>query len=182
MKSEPFIILVSDRDATVGMVSAMLLSSALSTERTTFDAKVRVLIEPEIVNGLEAPEMPEEIRKIEQAAISASSFEIEHANLIVAFSGMDLVKINQLREIGIAAPAVNLCQFVNNLKWVTDNPSNSPVDVREVIAGAALQFGFGGGSSECAICADKAGDNRHYWINIADTCSKFAQLIKKFQS
>ena len=62
MEYESFIILVSDRDATVGMISAMLLSSALATERTALDARVRVLIEPEIITGLEAPELPEEIR------------------------------------------------------------------------------------------------------------------------
>ena len=65
MGYESFIILVSDRDATVGVISAMLLSSALTTERRTFDARVRVLIEPEIITGLEAPEVPEEIREIE---------------------------------------------------------------------------------------------------------------------
>ena len=115
MKSEPFVVLVSDRDATVGIVSAMLLSSALATQRTTFDARVRVLVEPEIITGLEAPELPEEIRKIEEVAVSASTADIENANLIVAFSGMDLVKIKELREKGVAAPAVNLCQFVDNL-------------------------------------------------------------------
>jgi len=46
---EPFIILIADRDATVGVVSSMLLSSALATKLAAFDAKVRVLVDPEII-------------------------------------------------------------------------------------------------------------------------------------
>jgi hypothetical protein len=177
VKSEPFVVLVSDRDATVGIVSAMLLSSALATQRTTFDARVRVLVEPEIITGLEAPELPEEIRKIEEVAISASAVDIKNANLIVAFSGMDLVKIKELREKGVAAPAVNLCQFVDNLEALTIQPVLPSIDVRDVVIGAALQFGFGGGSSTCGICEAKEGDNFDYWLNIADTCSRFAQSV-----
>ena len=47
---------------------------------------------------------------------------------------------------------------------------------------AALQFGFAEGSAQCAICALKIGENIDYWIEIADTCSKFAQQIKKLDS
>ena len=181
MKPEPFVILVSDRDATVGVISSMLLSSALATERTTFDARVRVLIEPEIITGIEAPELPEEIRKIEEAAISASASDIENANLIVAFSGMDLKKLNDLREKGVAAPAVNLCQFVDNLEALAVQPASPTIDVRDVVIGAALQFGFGGGSSTCSICEAKEGDNIDYWLNIADTCSRFAQTVHELR-
>ena len=182
MEYESFIILVSDRDATVGMISAMLLSSALATERTALDARVRVLIEPEIITGLEAPELPEEIRKIEEVAISASAVDIKNANLIVAFSGMDLVKIKELREKGVAAPAVNLCQFVDNLEALAIHSDVAPNDVRDVVVGAALQFGFGGGSSTCGICEAKEGDNFAYWLNIADTCSRFAQSVHEMRS
>ena len=182
MGYESFIILVSDRDATVGVISAMLLSSALATKRRTFDARVRVLIEPEIITGLEAPELPEEIRKIEEAAISASDSDIENANLIVAFSGMDLKKLNDLREIGVAAPAVNLCQFVDNLEALAIRSDVAPNDIRDVVVGSALQFGFSGGSSNCSLCEAREANNFNYWLGIADTCSKFAQLIKIFQS
>ena len=182
MGCESFIILVSDRDATVGMISAMLLSSALATERRTFDARVRVLLEPEIITGLEAPELPEEIRKIEEAAISATASDIENANLVVAFSGIDLVKLDEIREIGVAAPAVNLCQFVDNLEALAIHSEVAPNDVRDVVVGAALHFGFSGGSSNCSICEAKEANNIDYWLGIADTCSKFAQHIKKFQS
>jgi hypothetical protein len=51
------------------------------------------------------------------------------------------------------------------------------IDVRDVVIGAALQFGFGGGSSTCGICEAKEGDNFDYWLNIADTCSRFAQSV-----
>jgi hypothetical protein len=181
VKPEPFVILVSDRDATVGVISSMLLSSALATERTTFDTRVRVLIEPEIITGIEAPELPEEIRKIEEAAISASASDIENANLIVAFSGMDLKKLNDLREKGVAAPAVNLCQFVDNLEALDVQSAAPTIDVRDVVIGAALQFGFGGGSSTCSICEAKEGDNIDYWLNIADTCSRFAQTVHELR-
>ena len=182
MEYESFIILVSDRDATVGMISAMLLSSALATERTALDARVRVLIEPEIITGLEAPELPEEIRKIEEVAISASAVDIKNANLIVAFSGMDLVKIKELREKGVAAPAVNLCQFVDNLEALTIQPVLPSIDVRDVVIGAALQFGISGGSSNCSICEAKEANSIDYWLNIADTCSRFAQAVHELRS
>ena len=182
MECESFIILVSDRDATVGMISAMLLSSALATERTALDARVRVLIEPEIITGLEAPELPEEIRKIEEAVICATISDIENANLIVAFSGIDLVKLDEIREIGVAAPAVNLCQFVDNLEALAIHSDVAPNDVRDVVVGAALQFGISGGSSNCSICEAKEANNIDYWLNIADTCSRFAQAVRELRS
>ena len=181
MGYESFIILVSDRDATVGMISAMLLSSALATERRTFDARVRVLLEPEIITGLEAPELPEEIRQIEEAVISATTSDIENANLVVAFSGFDLVKLNEIREIGVAAPAVNLCQFVGNLEALVIHSDVSPNNIRDVVVGAALQFGFSGGSSECSICEAKEANNIDYWLGIADTCSRFAQSMHELR-
>lgn len=182
MGYEAFTILVSDRDATVGVISAMLLSSALATERRTFDARVRVLIEPEIITGLETPELPEEIRKIEEEAISATAFDIENANLIVSFSGIDLVKLDQIREIGVAAPAVNLCQFVDNLEALSIQPTAQSNDVRDVVVGAALQFGFDGGSSNCSICEAREANNIEYWLGIADTCSRFAQTVHEIRS
>ena len=182
MEYESFVILVSDRDATVGVVSSMLLSAALKTKLALFNAKVRVLVEPEIIADLEAPELPEEIRTIEEKAISASASDIKNAHLIVAFSGMDLVKLAELRDKGVAAPAVNLCQFANSLQGVTGNSSTSQIDVREVVVSAALQFGFGGGSSTCGICEAKEGDNIDYWLNIADTCSRFAQSVHELRS
>ncbi len=182
MGYESFTILVSDRDATVGVISAMLLSSALATELRTFDARVRVLIEPEIITRLETPELPEEIRKIEEEAISATAFDIENANLIVSFSGIDLVKLDQIREIGVAAPAVNLCQFVDNLEAVSIQPTAQSNDVRDVVVGAALQFGFDGGSSNCSICEAREANNIDYWLGIADTCSRFAQTVHELRS
>lgn len=182
MESELFTILVSDRDATVGVISAMLLSSALATERRTFDARVRVLIEPEIITGLETPELPEEIRKIEEEAISATTFDIENANLIVSFSGTDFVKLDQIREIGVAAPAVNLCQFVDNLEALAIHSDVAPNDIRDVVVGAALQFGFNGGSSNCSICEAKEANNIDYWLGIADTCSRFAQTVHELRT
>ena len=160
----------------------MLLSAALKTKLALFNAKVRVLVEPEIIADLEAPELPEEIRTIEEKAISASASDIKNAHLIVAFSGMDLVKLAELRDKGVAAPAVNLCQFANSLQGVTGNSSTSQIDVREEVVSAALQFGFGGGSSTCGICEAKDGDNFDYWLNIADTCSRFAQIAHKMRS
>ena len=182
MGYEAFTILVSDRDATVGVVSTMLLSSALATERRTFDARVRVLIEPEIITGLETPELPEEIRKIEEEAISATALDVENANLIVSFSGIDLVKLDQIREIGVAAPAVNLCQFVDNLETLSIQPTAQLNDVRDLVVGAALQFGFDGGSSNCSICEAREANNIDYWLGIADTCSRFAQTVHEIRS
>ena len=182
MEYESFVILVSDRDATVGVVSSMLLSAALKTKLALFNAKVRVLVEPEIIADLEAPELPEEIRTIEEKAISASASDIKNAHLIVAFSGIDLVKLAELRDKGVAAPAVNLCQFANSLQGVTGNSSTSQIDVREEVVSAALQFGFGGGSSTCNICEAKEGDNLDYWLNIADTCSRFAQTVHEMRA
>lgn len=182
MESELFIILVADRDATVGVVSSSLLSAALNTKRALFDAKVRVLVEPETITELEAPELPEEIRRIEEKAISATAFDIENANLIVSFSGVDLVRLDEIREIGVAAPAVNLCQFVDILEAVAIHPAVPPNDVRDVVVGAALQFGFNGGSSNCSICEAKEANNIDYWIGIADTCSRFAQTVHELRS
>jgi hypothetical protein len=182
VESELFIILVSDRDATVGVVSSSLLSAALKTKRALFDAKVRVLVEPEIITELEAPELPEEIRRIEEKAISATASDIKNANLIVSFSGVDLVRLEEIRGIGVAAPAVNLCQFVDNLEALAIHPAVPPNDVRDVVVGAALQFGFNGGSSNCSICEAKEGNNIDYWIGIADTCSRFAQTVHELRS
>jgi hypothetical protein len=182
VESELFIILVADRDATVGVVSSSLLSAALNTKRALFDAKVRVLVEPETITELEAPELPEEIRRIEEKAISATAFDIENANLIVSFSGVDLVRLDEIREIGVAAPAVNLCQFVDILEAVAIHPAVPPNDVRDVVVGAALQFGFNGGSSNCSICEAKEANNIDYWIGIADTCSRFAQTVHELRS
>jgi hypothetical protein len=179
---ESFIILVSDRDATVGVVSSMLLSAALKTKRAVFNSDVRVLVEPEIVTGVKAPELPEVIRKIEEVAVSASATDIENANLIVAFSGLDLVKINELRDRGVAAPAVNLCQFVDNLEALAIQPAAPTIDVRDVVIGAALQHGFGGGSSTCSVCEAKEDDKIEYWLNVADTCSRFAQVVHELRS
>ena len=61
MEHESFIILVSDRDATVGVVASSLLSAALKTKRTLLNVKVRVLVETEIISELDVPELPEEI-------------------------------------------------------------------------------------------------------------------------
>jgi len=95
---------------------------------------------------------------------------------------MDLVKLAELRENGVAAPAVNLCQFANSLQGATGDSDTSQIDVREVVVSAALQFGFGGGSSTCTICEAKEGDNFDYWLNIADTCSRFAQSVHEMRS
>lgn len=183
MEHESFIILVSDRDATVGVVASSLLSAALKTKRTLLNVKVRVLVETEIISELDVPELPEEIRKIEEVAVSASATDIENANLIVSFSGVDLVKLAELRDSGVAAPAVNLCQFERHLsQGETGNPTSSQLDVRDVIVSAALQYGFSGGSSTCSICEAKEGDNLEYWLNIADTCSRFAQIAHQMRS
>ena len=183
MESELFIILVSDRDATVGVVSSSLLSAALKTKHASFNAKVCVLVEPEIISELNVPELPEEIRKIEEKAISASAADVEKANLIVSFSGVDLVKLAELRDSGVAAPAVNLCQFERHLsQGGTGNPTSSQLDVRDVIVSAALQYGFSGGSSTCSICEAKEANNIDYWLGIADTCSRFAQIAHQMRS
>ena len=182
MESEPFVILVADRDATVGVISSKLLSSALATERAVFDAQVRVLVEPEIITVLEVPELPEEIRKIEEQAISATSADVEAAKLIVAFSGIDVQKLDELRERGVTAPAVNLCLFTENLGAVARQSLASQMDVQEAIVGIALQFGFGGGSSVCSICEAQESADMDYWISIADTCSRFAQTLNKLRS
>ena len=183
MESELFIILVSDRDATVGVVSSSLLSAALKTKHALFNAKVCVLVEPEIISELNVPELPEEIRKIEEKAISASATDVEKANLIVSFSGVDLVKLAELRDSGVAAPAVNLCQFERHLsQGGTGNPTSSQLDVRDIIVSAALQYGFSGGSSTCSICEAKEANNIDYWLGIADTCSRFAQIAHQMRS
>ena len=183
MEPELFIILVSDRDATVGVVSSSLLSAALKTKHALFNAKVCVLVEPEIISELNVPELPEEIRKIEEKAISASATDVEKANLIVSFSGVDLVKLAELRDSGVAAPAVNLCQFERHLsQGGTGNPTSSQLDVRDIIVSAALQYGFSGGSSTCSICEAKEANNIDYWLGIADTCSRFAQIAHQMRS
>ena len=177
MESEPFVILVADRDATVGVISSKLLSSALTTERAIVNAQVRVLVEPEIITVLEVPELPEEIRKIDEQAISATSADVEAAKLIVAFSGIDVQKLDELRARGVTAPAVNLCQFADNLEEIARQSQPSGLDLQEVIVGAALQHLFGGGSSTCSICEAKERENVDYWISIADTCSRFARTL-----
>ena len=182
MELEPFIILVADRDATVGVISSMLLSSALATEHAVFDALVRVLVDPAIIVVLDKPELPEEVRMIEEQAISATSADVEAAKLIVAFSGIDVQKLDELRERGVTAPAVNLCQFVNNLAEGARQSLSAESDVHDVIVGAALQFGFGGGSSVCSICEALESADIDYWISIADTCSRFAQTLNILRS
>ena len=182
MELEPFVILVADRDATVGVISSMLLSSALATELRSFNARVRVLVEPEVISVVKEPELPEEVRKIEEQALSATRADTEGANLVVAFSGLDVQKLHELRERGIAAPAVNLCQFVDNLEELTRISSFIQIDARDVIVNAALQFGFGGGPSTCMICGAQERENIDYWVNIADTCSRFAHTVQKLQS
>jgi hypothetical protein len=182
MELEPFVILVADRDATVGVIASMLLSSALSTELTSIKARVRVLVDPEFITVVEEPELPEEVRKIEEQALSATRVDTEGAKLVVAFSGIDVQKLSELREQGIAAPAVNLCQFVDNLEELTRNSSSTQIDARDVIVSAALQFGFGGGSSTCAICEAQERENVNYWVGIADTCARFAHTVQKLQS
>ena len=182
MELEPFVILVADRDATVGVIASMLLSSALATELTSIKARVRVLVEPEIITDVKEPELPEEVRKIEEQAMSATRADVEQTKLVVAFSGIDVQKLDELRKRGIAAPAVNLCQFVDNLEELTRSSSSTQIDARDVIVGAALQFGFGGGSSTCAICETQERENVNYWVGIADTCARFAHTVQKLQS
>lgn len=182
MELEPFIILVADRDATVGVISSMLLSSALASELSAIQAKVRVLVAPEIIALSDEIELPEEVRKIEEQALSATRADTESAKIIVAFSGLDVQKLQELRELGIAAPAVNLCQFVDNLEGLTHTTLSTQLNAGDVIVGAALQFGFSGGSSVCSICEVKDSENIDYWVSIADTCSRFAQTVQKMRS
>jgi hypothetical protein len=182
MELEPFVILVADRDATVGVIATMLLSSALATELTSIKVRVRGLVEPEFITVVKEPELPEEVRKIEEQALSATRADAEEAKLVVAFSGLDIQKLDELRKRGNAAPAVNLCQFVDNLEELTRNSSSTQIDAREVIVGAALQFGFGGGSSTGAICEAQERENVNYWVGIADTCARFAHTVQKLQS
>jgi hypothetical protein len=177
MESKPFVILVADRDTTVGIISSKLLSSALATERAVVSAHVRVLVEQEFITVFDEPELPEEVRKIEEQAISATNSDFESANLIVAFSGIDVQKLTELRARGVMAPAVNLCQFADNLEEVARRSLASGLDVDEIITGAALQFGFGGGSSMCSICEAQERENINYWISIADTCSRFSLTL-----
>jgi hypothetical protein len=181
VESEPFVILVADRDARVGVISSMLLSSALATTLTTVLTQVRVLVEPQFITGIEAPELPKEIRRIEELAVSASPADIESASLIVAFSGVDMNKLTELRERGVAVPAVNLCQFVDHLEGTTHQRATSQVQTQEFISGSALQFGFGGGSSICSICEAQEMASMDYWVSIADTCSRFARHVQKLQ-
>lgn len=183
MPNKPFVILVVDRDPAVEVVSARLLSSALETEHTTFPARVCVLATENEIAAVNEPELPPSVAAISQRANSANQTDIDSAKIIVGFSGLDEAKIDRLRNAGVAAPAVNLCQFVLNLEVVAANANNfASVDARDVIIGAAMQVGIEGGSSKCEICADKVGDSIDYWINIADTCSRFAQTARKFQT
>jgi hypothetical protein len=182
MKSESFTVLVADSDTTVGVVSSMLLSSALATEHAVFDTRVRVLVDPAIIAVLDKPELPEEVRMIEEQAISATSADVEAAKLIVAFSGIDVQKLQELRELGIAAPAVNLCQFAYDFEGDTRESLSSRLDIQDCIVDAALQFGFSGGSSTCNSWEAKEYESMNYWISIADTCSRFAQTVHKMRS
>ena len=171
-----------DRDPAVEVVAARLLASACATVRSNVNSRVRVLLRNEEITAIHEPDLPNSVLEITQEVISAKQEDKDFATLIVGFSGLDDARIAQLRNAGVAAPAVNLCQFVLNLDEVFAESSNrDSLDVRDVIVGAALQFGFGGGSSQCAICADKVGDSEDYWINIADTCVRFAQIIGNLQ-
>jgi len=126
--------------------------------------------------------LPDEIQRIEEQAISATRADIESSSLIVGFSGIDDQKLHELRERGVACPAVNLCQFVDNLEKLTRNSSSAQIDVRDVIVSAALQFGFGGGSSTCTNCEAQKRENVNYWVGIADTCARFTHTVQKLQS
>jgi hypothetical protein len=134
-----------------------------------------------LFNVVEAPELPEGIRKIEELAISATLADVESASLIVAFTGLDMNKLVELRERGVAVPTVNLSQFVDYLEGTAHIKQSPPVQVQEVFASAALHFGFGGGSSICSFCEARESANIDYWISIADTCSRFAHYVQKLQ-
>lgn len=181
MPNNPFVVLVADSDNVVGVVAARLLASALDTEHALFPTRVRVLMSQQDIDQLDEPLLPQTVRAIEQAAVAAEHDEINEANLIIGFAGLNVLKVDALRSAGISAPAVNLCQFVLSLDTVSSSKTTPKPDVRDVIVGAALQFGFGGGSTQCQICADKVGDSIDYWINIADTCSRFAQTVQRLQ-
>ncbi len=180
VESERFIILVVDSDPLVEVVSASLLAAAFESKLASCEVRVRVLSSSKEFLNLQRTLLPEGVQNIQLSAKMASDSEISDTQLIVAFSGLDQVRVHSLRDRGIAAPAVGLCQFVINLTEILQNYDRQKLhDVRQVIAGAALHFGIDGGSSNCAICADKVSDSFDYWINIADTCSKFAQIVRK---
>ena len=181
MPDSPFVVLVADSDNVVGVVAARLLASALDTEHALFPTQVRVLMSQQEIDQLNEPLLPQSVKAIEQVAVAAHSRDINQAQLIVGFAGLDEIKVDALRSEGISAPAVNLCQFVLSLDTVDPSAATPIPDVRDVIVGAALQFGFGGGSAQCQICADKVGESIDYWINIADTCSRFAQTVQRLQ-
>jgi hypothetical protein len=105
-----------------------------------------------LFNVVEAPELPEEIRGIEEQVLSASPADIESASLIV--------------------------DYLEGTAHIKQSP---PVQVQEVFASAALHFGFGGGSSICSFCEARESANIDYWISIADTCSRFAHYVQKLQ-
>jgi hypothetical protein len=134
-----------------------------------------------LFNVVVAPDLPEEIRGIEEQVLSASPADIESASLIVAFTGLDMNKLVELRERGVAVPTVNLSQFVDYLEGTAHIKQSPPVQVQEVFASAALHFGFGGGSSICSFCEARESANIDYWISIADTCSRFAHYVQKLQ-
>jgi hypothetical protein len=181
--STPLFILVADSDPVVGVVSARLLSSALEAQATSLLPVVRVLATQDYIDRVYEPKLPLEVQAISQHVFSASAAEIVSTNLIVGFSGVDQAAVEKLRNSGLTAPAVGLCQFVLNLnEMVKSNEHQKTADVREVLVGAALQFGFAGGSTQCPICADKVDDSIDYWINIADSCSNFARHIQLLQS
>lgn len=179
----PFIILVADSDIAVGSVAARLLASALEVGGISKPTAVRVMASQAVEDQSYEPAMPSEVQLIAQTVVSASASDLKNANLIVGFSGLDVVQVNAVRRIGNSAPAVILCQFILNLdEIVTGQINQSSADIDAVLVDAALQFGFAEGSAQCAICALKIGENIDYWIEIADTCSKFAQQIKKLDS
>lgn len=182
MESEQFVILVADRDATVGVVSTKILASAFSTESNAVNAVVRVLIESQSISKIDYLELPEVVREIEEVALIATPAEIEATKLIVSFSGVNGLKLGEIRERGITAPAVNLCQFVDILEGFACNSLNFRLSVQEVIVNVALQFGFSGGSSICSICEAQEREKIHYWVSIADTCSRFAQTVQQLRS
>lgn len=182
MPLNPFVILIADRDPVVEVVSARLLSSSLETGVASIHSRVRVMLKPEQVSLLHEPELPLAVRAMQQSVFSAQTEDIEQAQLIVGFSGINGQVLNALRNGGVTAPAINLCQFVLNLGASNSlGTGMSDADVREFMVGAALQYGFTGESGECPICADKVGDSIDYWINIADTCARFAQIIQELQ-
>jgi hypothetical protein len=135
-----------------------------------------------IKNHLRQQHLPEEVRKIESQCICASQHDVETASLVVAFSGFDNKMLQELRENGISAPAVNLCQFADNLAKVSHSPLSVRLSVQEVLISAALQFACNGGSSTCVECEAQLSEIGDYWVNLADSCARFAHAVHKLLS